>query len=118
MARSVGAARIDIQGNGGWRKGFEVGGVDEGEGKGEGEGGQEGGTSTGIDTKKVAITVADKAKAELAKGGDRRAGLRIVDGGVEPAALKFAKDLMRNESARMDARLLVDYQTILEGHCK
>ena len=25
---------------------------------------------------------------------------------------------MRNESARMDARLLVDYQTILEGHCK
>ena len=25
---------------------------------------------------------------------------------------------MKNESARVDARLLVDYQTILEGHCK
>ena len=103
------------------------GGVgDGGEGQGEEEEEEEeeegvvGGASKAVSTKRMAVSVADMAKAELSKGADRRAGLRVADSGGdgEPAALKFAQHLMRNESARMDARLLVDYKTILDGHCK
>ena len=69
-----------------------------------------------------ASRVAEAARETLRKrkedsGHKTPTGLRSAaasGGGCAP----FSTDLFRSESSRLDARLLVDYKAILDGHCK
>ena len=72
-----------------------------------------------------AVEVADKTRIALAARtnssalASRTHGGRKEDGGGGNLAAAFAKGLFATcEAARMDARLLTDYQSILDGHCK
>ena len=72
----------------------------------------------------MAQSIAESNVRSLAARGDQRRQRRKkqrepTEAAGGAAAVGFAKDMFRRtESARVDARLLVDYQAILDGHCK
>ena len=69
---------------------------------------------------RAAAEVAEASRVALsARTSDHNRGKGVTKATKDASAAALSREMFRScESARMDARLLVDYQAILDGHCK